>query len=149
MVVPKALAKAAASHGLEVIDRGNGHYQIIGGALLVNYYPDSKRKSAYIAGMVSAHHGVDENQAVSLALKPKATVQRDKRQKTYVPIKKRLYKKSNLCYRCGQEIIVFSDATLEHIVPLSKGGLDNPNNMALSHEGCNLMAGNSMPRKKA
>ena len=40
----KSLAQIASKRGLTVEERGPGHFQIIGGTCLVNYYPDSKRK---------------------------------------------------------------------------------------------------------
>ena len=40
----------AASHGLEFRDLGNGHVQIIGHGVLVNYWPLSKRRTAHRVG---------------------------------------------------------------------------------------------------
>lgn len=147
-MVPEDLLKAAEKEGLSVVERGAGHFQIRDGVLLVNYYPFSRRRSAYIEGMVKAHHYVTPEQAVQLALSPRGIPIKQKRRKTYVNIKMRLYRDSDVCYRCGKPIIVFGDATLEHKVPLSQGGLDNINNMALSHEQCNKNAGNNMPDKR-
>jgi len=144
-VVPKDLARAADREGLVVEARGSGHFQILGGILLVNYYPFSRRRAAYIEGMVKAHHYVTPEQAVQLALKPKGIPTQQERRRTYLKIKRRLYRISDECYRCHRPILVFADATLEHKVPLSQGGLDNENNMALSHERCNKDAGNRMP----
>ena len=142
----ETLRKVADAAGLLVEDRGLGHFQILGGVLKVNYYPESRRQSAYIQGMAQAHHHVTPQQAVAMALRPKGIPMQQGRRKSYVKIKKRLYRKSDLCYRCKRPILVFTDATLEHIVPLSQGGLDNQNNMALSHERCNKEAGNNMPK---
>lgn len=128
-----------------VVERGAGHFQILGGILLVNYYPNGRKRSAYIEGMVKAHHHVTPEQAVTLALKPKAIPTKQERRRTYIKIKRWLYRLSDECYRCKEPIRVFEDATLEHKVPLSQGGLDNTNNMALSHERCNKDAGNKMP----
>lgn len=66
-----ALKKIAAKRGLRVEERGAGHFQIIGGSCLVNYYPNSKRRSAYIAGTTGkARHGVTPQQAVEMAFEP-------------------------------------------------------------------------------
>lgn len=67
----KSLAQIAAKRGLTVEERGPGHFQIIGGTCLVNYYPDSKRRSAYIAGATGkARHYISPQQAVEMAFKP-------------------------------------------------------------------------------
>ena len=47
------LRKLAEPRGLRIIDRGQGHIQLVGGPLLVNYYPLAKKRSAYIAGTTS------------------------------------------------------------------------------------------------
>ena len=65
------LEKLAAQRGLTVVDRGQGHFQIVGGTCLVNYYPHSKRKSAYIAGTTGkARHHVTPQQAIEMAFQP-------------------------------------------------------------------------------
>ena len=67
----KSLAAIAAKRGLRVEERGLGHYQIIGGSCLVNYYPESKRRSAYIAGETGkARHCISPQQAVEMAFEP-------------------------------------------------------------------------------
>jgi 5-methylcytosine-specific restriction endonuclease McrA len=144
-MVPKDLLQAADREGLVVEERDFGHFQIKGGILLVNYYPYSRRRSAYIEGMVKAHHHVTPEEAVRMALRPKPIPTQQERRRTYIKIKSKLYRISDQCYQCKQPILVFKDATLEHKVPLSQGGLDNENNMALSHEKCNKDAGNKMP----
>lgn len=63
-----AITKLATQRGLTVEDHGNGHFQILGGSCLVNYYPLSKRRSAYIAGTTGkARSNVTPQQAVEMA----------------------------------------------------------------------------------
>lgn len=40
------------------------------------------------------------------------------------------------CYRCGQP----GARSLEHKIPLSRGGTDDPANLAVSHLACNVAA---------
>ena len=145
MKAAQELVRAADKHGLVVQERAAGHFQILGGVVLVNYYPESRRRSAYIAGMQAAHHYVTPAQAVALAMQPVGIPMKTERRKSYAKIKRRLYRKSDQCFRCKRPILEFAQATLEHIIPLSQGGLDNANNMALSHERCNHAHGNKMP----
>jgi 5-methylcytosine-specific restriction endonuclease McrA len=37
------------------------------------------------------------------------------------------------------------DATIDHIIPLSRGGQDTIDNMQLAHDGCNQLKADSMP----
>ena len=65
------LSAIAAKRGLRVEERGMGHFQILGGSCLVNFYPYSKRRSAYIAGTTGrAVHNVTPEQAVEMAFQP-------------------------------------------------------------------------------
>lgn len=45
------------------------------------------------------------------------------------------------CFVCGDHVVP-ENATLEHIVPLSKGGTDDMENLAISHGLCNQRRGN-------
>ncbi len=45
------------------------------------------------------------------------------------------------CHVCGGPIAHESHATLEHVIPLAKGGDDTIANAALSHEECNRKRG--------
>lgn len=69
MSIPQPLVKAASAKGLKVVDLGCGHFQITGGPALVNYWPESKRRTAYVDGERGGKSGVTPEQAVALALK--------------------------------------------------------------------------------
>ncbi len=46
------------------------------------------------------------------------------------------------CFVCGRHVKE-RNATLEHVTPLSKGGTDDMDNLAISHFQCNQRRGNS------
>lgn len=56
--------------------------------------------------------------------------------------KKILLRKSNLCGICGLAIENMKDATIDHIIPLSKGGVHGVSNMQIAHDACNQRKGN-------
>jgi 5-methylcytosine-specific restriction endonuclease McrA len=58
---------------------------------------------------------------------------------------RRLLRKTNLCGICGEPITRMKDATLDHVVPLSKGGVHAPGNMQLAHDHCNTAKGDRLP----
>src|SRR5450631_677593 len=65
------LNEMAIVRGLRVIERGAGHFQILDGMCLVNYYPNGKKRSAYIDGTSGkAQQGVTPEQAFAMALGP-------------------------------------------------------------------------------
>lgn len=48
-----------------------------------------------------------------------------------------LWDRSHRCAGCGKEIKSFEDATLDHIIPRSKGGRTRLVNLQLMHPRCN------------
>ena len=54
-----------------------------------------------------------------------------------------LLRQSDKCALCGEKILTMHEATIDHIVPLSLGGLDNIKNMQLAHSKCNQKKGNT------
>ena len=58
-------------------------------------------------------------------------------------IKKQLINsKGNVCALCGKPITNMKDCTIDHIIPISKGGLTTIENCQLAHRECNLIRGN-------
>lgn len=49
----------------------------------------------------------------------------------------------NICYLCEQELN-YKTVTLDHVIPLSKGGKDMMSNYKLVHEFCNIQKGNML-----
>jgi 5-methylcytosine-specific restriction endonuclease McrA len=145
MDIVDKLRKACKERGAELIERSNGHFQIKG-ALLVNYYPNSKKRSAYVAGTTAKRVNVDHKDAVDMAFRvPKVNGIRDQRnRKGYRRIKYKLLAKNPTCHWCRCKLTI-DTATLEHIIPLARGGLDNLNNMTLACEPCNKERGCDMP----
>ncbi len=45
------------------------------------------------------------------------------------------------CFVCGKHVKEKS-ATVEHVLPLSKGGTDDMDNLSISHNFCNMKRGN-------
>lgn len=50
--------------------------------------------------------------------------------------------KGNICELCGKPIDNMKDCTIDHILPISKGGLTTIDNCRLAHRECNLIRGN-------
>jgi 5-methylcytosine-specific restriction endonuclease McrA len=56
----------------------------------------------------------------------------------------RLFQQSNVCGICNKPITKMKEATIDHIIPLSKGGSDDITNMQLAHYDCNQAKGDSL-----
>jgi 5-methylcytosine-specific restriction endonuclease McrA len=137
------LKRLAKQHGLTVVSRPNEHYQIMG-KLLVNYYPDAKKPSVYIAGTKKGIPCNSPEKAIKLALTmpEKNDYKRPKRNNPRR--KKRLFEKSNRCHWCDK-IMMYEEATQDHVIPIARGGLNNANNIVLSCRPCNSKRGHAMP----
>lgn len=57
-------------------------------------------------------------------------------------IKQRIFERDgDVCYLCEQRIY-YPTATIDHVVPLAKGGADDMSNYRLVHPLCNIQKGN-------
>lgn len=59
--------------------------------------------------------------------------------------RKALYEKSDMCQLCKNQIHLFEDCTVDHIIPYSKAGKTIPDNGQLAHRGCNAKKNAQMP----
>ena len=126
----------------------NGHYKIHG-ALLVNYYPFSALRTAYVARTTKGIKGVTPAQAVAMSQKQPDIAPshlKDTRARNSRAIRHKMMKGRDTvpCHWCKTPITL-DTSTIEHVVPIDRGGLDNANNRVLACEPCNTKRGNSMP----
>ena len=156
MSVINQLQNAAKKAGLQVVQKDDHHYQIIGGAMIVSYYPHSKKQTAYVCGTRQSKTGVTPREAVAMAgLPPAYTGTVKRKRKHYQLWRRKLWRKQgSLCHWCGMPMMRTTQddpgsvallATIEHVIPLARGGLDNANNIVLAHLGCNSRRGHDMP----
>ncbi len=59
--------------------------------------------------------------------------------------KQLITKNGAVCAICGKPIRDMKDCTIDHIIPLSHGGLTTLENCQLAHRRCNLAKGNKCP----
>lgn len=146
----KKLNALALAQGFAVKDYGNGHIQVIG-KLTVNWYPESKRKTAYVCGTKRSEAHATAEQVVRMAMEApsiKPMEDRAKRKPSKNRRRKfRLLMRCNKCRWCNI-VLTMQTATIEHIIPLARGGLDHHNNMALACRPCNEARGHDMPELK-
>lgn len=60
----------------------------------------------------------------------------------HLRLRKELWIKNPSCFVCEKPILDFTDSTLEHIIPLSRGGANSRKNLSISHRLCNELEGN-------
>lgn len=143
------LKRLCKLHKAELIEKPHGHFQIKG-ALLVNYYPYSKKSTAYVAGTQAGKRRATPKEAVKMAFNPPEGMRKAKRRSDNARARRRLWKKGvRHCYWCKRQLTLKPDlpesATLEHIIPLARGGLNNMNNYTLACGKCNRERGHDMP----
>lgn len=152
-----AIRDAAAECGATVTVRDNGHFQIKG-ALLVNFYPFSKKSTAYVAATTRGLHHATPLQAVAMAFEapPMADAKHKAErgnQGRYARWKRRMWKAGfKHCFWCKEVMNRIGGSpeqmTLDHKIPLARGGLDNPNNWVPAHSKCNQARGHDMTELK-
>lgn len=138
------LRELCPRHGLELTERPNGHIQVRG-AMLVNYYPAARTRTAYVAGTAAPiKHATAEKVVAIAGGKEGFAVGKVERRKSYRSVKVKLLARTNKCHWCTAKLTLRT-ATLDHLIPLSRGGLNNMNNYVLACEPCNKARGNDLP----
>ena len=128
--------------GLEALDYGNNHWQIKGGAVMVNYYPSTR--TAYANGTVRGIKDCSVGKAIDLAKSgPKSSLEKAKRFGNYQKDKDRLMRINPRCRWCGT-LLTEKTATIDHIIPLGKGGSNRHDNLTLACEPCNKSKADSL-----
>ena len=137
-------------HGIELVEKPNGHFQLKGRAYLVNYYPFAKVPKVYVAS-TTAGMPADLRLAVNIAdgrIRTFKGLPKAERKGNPKNRRKRMWERGvRSCHWCKEPLASVEESSLEHIIPLSRGGLDNPNNWALAHKACNNARGNLLPHK--
>ena len=105
------------------------------GCLVVVY--QKKNGSLTVSKAANAHFKAFKAKTDIAAIPVKKTPRPGKNSKQRM-IGKLRERDDNLCFFCGQ----FHPETLEHLLPVSHGGNNKPENLALAHAPCNVIAGN-------
>lgn len=141
----KRIEELAATRGVKIALQGKGHYHLKG-KLLVNYWPFSANRTAYVAGTTGSAKNVTPEQAIDMCFKvPKRYGRVDPRRGSSRKKRAALIKRGiTKCHWCHKPLTL-DTSTLEHIIPLHLGGLDNSNNRTLACKKCNSGRGHKMP----
>lgn len=147
----ETFAEQVQVKGLTPRECSYGHWQIRGGKFCVNFYPfKDGGPSFYINGMNSgSRHRITLAVAIVAANNPpvsKLHIRTRERKRSYKGVKRRLLRVSPFCYWCKKPLDLTS-ATLDHVIPLSKGGTNGADNFVLACDGCNHDRRNDMPAR--
>lgn len=141
------LQELCTIHNLEYKILSVHHHQIRG-MHIVNWYPHSKRRTVYVAGATEGIPNCNADMVVSIAqgtykkkISNRVGVRRSSAWSKRT--RRRLYNKSPLCFWCGAPLTL-ETCTLEHKIPLSMGGSNRQDNLALACKPCNHGRGNQM-----
>lgn len=136
---------AVEAAGLQAVKRSPTHWQVIG-RFRVNYYPAAKRgPTAYVNGTHAGTYCSSIADVVRMATEPPPVAgKRANRKKNTRRAKARLLRKDPHCYWCRAPL-TRETATLEHIIPLARGGSNGSDNLTIACRGCNADRGHDMP----
>jgi len=129
-------------YNLDVIMHTDHHWQVIGGKYLVNFYPS--KKTIYVNGMTEGQRGSDVRHVVNAALGKNVPLTQEKhKRKKMTGVKAKLFRNERHCAICG-EPLTFETASVDHKIPLSKGGSNFRDNLQLVHIDCNFKKANKL-----
>lgn len=131
-----------AKAGFEAVQHTEHHWQIKGGTVLVNYYPTTR--TAFVNGMNKGIKDCSIGKAIELAnAGPKNAENKAKRFTSYWKDKARLMRINPRCRWCGI-LLTEKTATIDHIIPLGKGGSNRGDNLTLACNDCNKSKADSL-----
>lgn len=149
----ESFASQCSAQGLTARDCGRGHWQIDGGLVRVNYYPYSKRKTVWVSGT----HGATSfsgsvEQAIEAARGKAETMQLGKAPKLKRLTDSRVRRLKNKWYSDGQKVfckwckkeLSREECTIDHVVPLARGGGNYESNLVPACQSCNLKRGHEL-----
>lgn len=138
-------------YNLQAQDCGNGHWRILGGPCPVNWYPFSKKRTIYVNGATSeTSQGGNAQAAIQAALGNSPTmspgVNRTKRpgQNWRKRTVERWFKRGAVCCHVCRTPLTRSTVTIDHYVPLDRGGSNLPDNTRPACVKCNTSRGNKL-----
>lgn len=134
--------KKCEAEGMDARECTEFHWQIFGGKVLLNFYPT--KGTAYAQGAVKAMRWSTIDQAIRFAKGDMPEFSRQKaRRKVYASAKRRMLKKDPFCFYCRCDLSG-ETATVDHVIPLSRGGSNRADNLKLACKGCNQDKGSDM-----
>lgn len=150
------LRKLAADAGYRMTVGGAGHVQVYG-PMRVSWWPLSKKMTLYVLGTKSGRVRQSAADVMRAVARPPPKL----KGKTKRPASSggrrwklgQFQKQRGLCHWCHETMNPPGnngpeDATVDHVIPLNRGGLNNPNNKVLAHQRCNSERGDDMPEVK-
>lgn len=127
---------------------GQGHWRIEGGLNEVNYYPFSRKKTLYVnntTSKASVSNGSLER-AIAVANDPGAlpkVAPEDKVKRFNMKqLRRSMMKHRPFCHWCQADLSQTpSAATVDHVIPLARGGTNDRKNLVLACYTCNQERG--------
>ena len=147
---------AIAKAGLTARDCGHGHWQVTGGAFVVNCWPWAKGGATVHVAKTNKGRKVPVGACaaacvqMATALPPVQPCRWDKTERLRESrrIRRRLHKTyGDKCHWCAAPLTL-NESTLDHVVPLARGGTNGHDNLRLACAACNHDRGHDMPELK-
>jgi len=134
--------KRLKQFGYQVIRLSEYHYQTRNLGFIFNIYPN--RRTIYINGMTSGmrYHGYTD--LISILNLNGIQAVRHKRKQNLTGHKIRMYRSSQICWLCNSKIEMIEEASVDHAIPLDKGGSNRADNLRLAHKSCNFKKANQI-----
>jgi 5-methylcytosine-specific restriction endonuclease McrA len=142
----KELTRIAEARGLHVRTLNYGdQIQLVGGPLLVNYYPRSKKHTCYVCGTRRGFTPRNLGEIVDACFLPPQYGTATQRRGNVRKIREILFAAGATECRWCRIPLTVETSTLEHIIPLARGGTYGADNLALACKDCNRKRGSAMP----
>lgn len=146
------IKQAVANAGLTLKECSSTHWQIIGGIAIVNIHSGKRGFTQYVQG-TGAGKPVKSVPALITSATTVAIGQKCAQRKRYGGSKNRKWRQASrtgqpVCQWCKRPFASIEEATIDHVIPLSKGGSNGDDNLVLACATCNTMRSNKVTTKE-
>ena len=132
--------KRLKQFGYQVIRLSEYHYQIRNLGFIFNIYPN--RRTVYINGMTAGMRYRGYTDLIEILNLRGIQAVRHKRKQNLTNHKVRMFNSNPICWLCNSKIEKFQEASVDHAIPLDKGGSNRGDNLRLAHKSCNFKKAN-------
>lgn len=140
---------AAILAGLELRNCGKGHWQLRGGKFLVNFWPATG--TIHVDGTcvgLRANRRDPVSDLIEMATTPPKMKRTGKAERPdprkMKKVRLELWRKTPFCHWC-KRVLAFRESTVDHVIPLARGGTNHVKNLVIACQECNLRRGHDMP----
>ena len=136
------LTRRVHEEGLQLIQKSDRHWHVVGGIALLNVYFGKRGVTLYVQGTSKGRLVRKPDEVIAAAKQPTTSTPAPPRRR-HANVRKRKWEAAEKrgrkpsCHWCGHVFASQQEATADHVLPRAKGGSNGDDNIVLACQSCN------------